>query len=177
MLGAEAELTVRPVTGLTLGGAVTYLDTKIQKYSGVDYVGTPRNFAGQPLPFASKWNYGVNAEYRFTTPSGGEPFIGVSVNGKSAADTVPGGGTIAVVNSVHTRVLPGLTYPFRTNAYTTVDGRLGYEGPDGRWSVMVWGKNIFNQYYWTNVVTASDFTSRYAGRGATYGVTLGFKVR
>ena len=38
------------------------------------------------------------------------------------------------------------------------------------------GKNIFNQYYWTNVVTASDFTSRYAGRGATYGVTLGFKV-
>ena len=177
VFGIEAELTVNPVTGLTLGGAVTYLDTKIQKYSGVDYVGTPRNFAGQPLPFASKWNYGVNAEYRFTTPSGGEPFIGVSVNGKSAADTVPGGGTIAVVNSVHTRVLPGLTYPFRTNAYTTVDGRLGYEGPDGRWSVMVWGKNIFNQYYWTNVVTASDFTSRYAGRGATYGVTLGFKVR
>ena len=38
------------------------------------------------------------------------------------------------------------------------------------------GKTIFNQYHWTNVVTASDFTSRYAGRGATYGVTLGFKA-
>ena len=177
VLGLEAELTLNPIRGLTFGGAVTYLDTKIRKYTGVDYVGTARNFAGQPLPFASKWNYGVNAEYRFTTPSGGEPFIGVSVNGKSAADTVPGGGTIAVVNSVHTRVLPGLTYPFRTNAYTTVDGRLGYEGPDGRWSVMVWGKNIFNQYYWTNVVTASDFSSRYAGPPATYGVTFGFKLR
>lgn len=177
VFGMEAELTVRPVSGLTIAGAVTYLDTKIEEYTGVDYVGTPRNFAGQALPFASKWNYSLNADYRFETASGGAPFFGVSVNGRSSADTVPGGRTITAVNSVHTRVLPGLLYPFRTNGFATVDGRIGYEAADGRWTGMIWAKNIFNKYYWTNVVTASDFSSRYAGMTATYGVTFSFKLQ
>ena len=177
VLGAEAELTVRPVTGLTLAAAVTYLDTRIQSYTGVDYVGTSRNFAGQPLPFAPQWSYGINADYRFETSAGGTPFFGVGVNGRSSTDTVPGGRSITVTNSVHTRILPGLTRPFRTNAYATVDARIGYEAADGRWSAMVWGKNVFNTYYWTNVVTASDFSARYAGLPATYGVTFGFKFQ
>ena len=115
--------------------------------------------------------------HKTDSTNGGAPFIGVSVNGRSATDTVPGGNSIVARNSAHTRVLPGLTYPFRTNSYATVDGRFGYDGPDQRWSVTVWGKNIFNKYYWTNVVTASDFSSRYAGPPATYGVTFGFKLR
>ena len=177
VFGAEADVTVRVADGLTLGGSVTYLDTSIRDYKGVDYVGTPRDFAGQPLPFAPKWSFGLNADYKKRMANGGAPFIGVSVNGRSATDTVPGGNSIVATNSTHTRVLPGLTYPFRTNSYATVDGRFGYDGPDQRWSVTVWGKNIFNKYYWTNVVTASDFSSRYAGPPATYGVTLGFKLR
>ena len=176
VMGAEADLTVRPINGLTLGASVTYLDTSIRRYSGVDYVGTARNFAGQPLPFAPKWSYGLNADYRWSRRDGGSPFIGVSVSGRSATDTVPGGNSIRAINGLNTRVLPGLVYPFRTNAFTTVDGRIGYDGPDKRWSVTVFGKNIFNKYYWTNVVTASDFSARYAGPPATYGVTLGFKV-
>lgn len=177
VLGGEAELTVRPIAGATLGAAVTYLDTQIQQYTGVDYVGTPRDFAGQALPFAPGWNYGFNAEYRWARPDRGTPFIGVSVNGRSDTDTVPGGREITAVNSVHTRVLPGLLYPFRTNAYATFDGRIGYEAPDARWSLMAFGKNIFNKYYWTNVVTSSDFSARYAGLPATYGVTFGLKIR
>ena len=177
VFGVEAELTVRPVTGLTLSGAVTYLDTKIEEYTGVDYVGTPRDFAGQTLPFASKWNYSLSADYRMQTASGGTPFFGANVNGRSSADTVPGGRTITAVNTVNSRVLPGLVYPFRTNGFATVDGRIGYEAADGRWTAMVWAKNIFNTYYWTNVVTASDFSARYAGMPATYGVTLAFKIR
>lgn len=177
VFGMEAELTVRPVAGLTLSGAVTYLDTKIEEYTGVDYVGTPRDFAGQTLPFASKWNYSLSADYRMQTASGGTPFFGASVNGRSSADTVPGGRTIIAVNTVNSRVLPGLVYPFRTNGFATVDGRIGYEAADGRWTAMVWAKNIFNTYYWTNVVTASDFSARYAGMPATYGVTLAFKIR
>ena len=177
VLGAEADLSVRVADGLTLGGSVTYLDTSIRKYQGVDYVGTPRNFAGQPLPFAPKWSFGLNADYKKIMANGGAPFIGFSVNGRSATDTVPGGNSIVAVNSAHTRVLPGLTTPFRTNSFATVDVRAGYDGPDQRWAVTFWGKNIFNKYYWTNVVTASDFSARYAGPPATYGVTMGFKLR
>ncbi len=175
VLGVEAELTLKPVDGLTLGVAVTYLDTKIQKYTGVDYVGVTRNFAGAALPFAPKWNYGFNADYRHELANGGTPFIGVTVRGQSASDTVPGGSSIMVTNTAHVRILPGLTRPFRTNAFKTVDARVGYEAADGRWTAMLWAKNLFNEYYWTNVVTASDFSARYAGRPATYGVTLAFK--
>lgn len=176
VFGAEAELTVKPVQGLTLGGAITYLDTKIQKYVGVDYIGNNRNFSGQPLPFTSKWNYGLNADYRFETAGGGAPFVGVSVNGHSSSDTVPGGNGIIIPPAATTRILPGLVHPFTTKAYATVDARLGYEAAGGRWKLMVWGKNILNEYYWTNVVTASDYSARYAGRPASYGVTLGFKL-
>ena len=95
--------------------------------------------------------------------------------GQSAADTVPGGNIIAVANNANTRVLPGLVFPFRTNAFATVDARIGYESEDERMSVMLWGKNVFNKYYWTNVVTASDFSARFAGRPATYGVTAAYK--
>ncbi len=176
VLGLESEFTIRPVAGLTMAAAITYLDTKIQRYLGVDYIGTNRNFAGEPLPFAPKWNYSFNVDYRLKTNGGGTPFVGVSVNGHSSSDTVPGGGTIPVTSAPTTRILPGLAFPFRTNSYTTVDGRLGYEAPGGRWRAMVWGKNIFNRYYWTNVVTRADFSSRYAGKPATYGLTIGFNI-
>lgn len=175
VIGAEAELTVRPADGLTIGAAVTYLDTKIQEYTGVDYVGVSRNFAGEPLPFAPEWNYGINIDYRAPATGIGVPFFGAGLRGQSASDTVPGGSTIAVTGGLPTRILPGLVYPFRTNAYALVDLRAGIESDDKRWSVMVYGKNIFDKYYYTNVVTASDFSARFTGRPATYGVTVTVK--
>lgn len=175
VVGAEAELTVRPTHGLTVGVAVTYLATKIQQYTGVDYVGVSRNFAGQPLPFAPKWNYGVNLDYRAEGATFGVPFFGVSVRGQSESDTVPGGGTIAVTSGPPTRILPGLVFPFQTNPYALVDLRAGIESKDGRWSAMIFGKNVFDKYYYTNVVTASDFSARFAGRPATYGITVSMK--
>ena len=50
-------------------------------------------------------------------------------------------------------------------------------GADGKWSVMVWGKNLGNKYYWNNVVTSSDFTARWAGMPATYGISWTTKTR
>ena len=59
----------------------------------------------------------------------------------------------------------------------TVDGRLGIEGPDGRWKVMVWGKNLFDKYYWSNVISSADAASRFAGTPRTFGVTLSVKTK
>jgi len=43
--------------------------------------------------------------------------------------------------------------------------------------VMFWGKNIANKYYWTNVISSADSAARFAGAPATYGVTIGFKMK
>jgi outer membrane receptor protein involved in Fe transport len=43
----------------------------------------------------------------------------------------------------------------------------------GRYRVMLWGKNVTNEFYVTNVTSAVvDGVARYAGFPATYGVTF-----
>ena len=60
------------------------------------------------------------------------------------------------------------------DAFTTVDMRLGIKARDDRWSLSVWGRNVFNEYYWTNQFVTQDVVVRYAAKPATYGVTLKF---
>jgi outer membrane receptor protein involved in Fe transport len=177
VLGAEGDVTLKPFQGMTLNGAITYVDSLIQDYVGTNIIGQPENFAGNPLPFAPKWSYRLDAEYRMVVATGGSPFIGLGANGQTLSDTAIGGGTLTVPDTLNVRVLPGLEHPYTTNTYTTVDARLGYESSDHRWTVMLWGKNIFNKYYWTNVVTTSDFSARFAGLPAWYGVTFSMKVK
>ena len=40
---------------------------------------------------------------------------------------------------------------------------------------MVWGKNLTNEFYLTNVNKYSDGEQRFAGMPVTYGVTLSYK--
>ena len=177
VFGFEEDLTLRPIEGLTLNPNVTFLDSEIQKYAGFNVLGQVENFAGERLPFTPKWSYGVNADYRYELPGGGAPFAGISIDGHTSADAALGGSGITIPAAPGTRVDPGITHPFVLNAYTTVDARIGYESADGRWKVMLWGKNIFNKYYWSNVVIADDSVFRLAAFPATYGVTLTVKLR
>ncbi len=175
VLGAEAELGFRPIDGLSLNANLTYLDTKITEYTGFNVLGNLVDAAGAPLPFASKWNYSLDGEYRTgALVRGGNAFFGGTVTGRSEADSAIDSDNVTIPSRPINKVLPGLVNPYKTNAFTTVDLRLGFEADQG-WRVMLWGKNIFNQYYWTNVVQNGDTGVRYAARPATYGVTFGFK--
>ena len=177
IFGAETDITFRPVRNLTLSGSITYLKSKVRKYTGFNVQGVVTDFAGEPLPFTPKWSYSVNADYRHPLAQGGAAFFGIGATGQSAADAALGGGSFIYPPDPLTRILPGLTHVFKLKPFATVNGRFGYEAPDERWRVMVWGKNIFNKYYWTNVIPALDTSARFAGQPATYGVTLGFKVK
>jgi len=177
IVGLETDVTVRPVDGLTLTASGTYLDSEITQYSGINVRGVVNNFNGDALPFTPKWSYGINADYRMTMANGGTPFVGVSVTGRSASDAVPGGARIPFSTGPNARILAGAAPIYQLNGYATVDARLGYEAEDGAWRIMFWGKNVFNKYYVTNTITSSDSVARFAGRPATYGVTIGFKTR
>lgn len=185
--GAEADVTIRAAQGLTLSGAVTYLNSKITKSPAAPYnynvLGQEDDFAGDDLPFTPEWSGSVNLDYRHELANGGTPFFGVTASARSKSDSQPGAKRMdyfagCQVDSSNNPVcfLPdGVTNPFTLNGYATVDGRIGYEAPEGAWRVMFWGKNIFNKYYWTNVISSADSAARFAGRPATYGVTFGFK--
>ena len=180
--GAEADITVRPVDGLTINTAVTYLNSKITANPALsrryNIYGQIDNFVGDPLPFTPKWSGVVNVDYRHKMESGGAAFAGVSVNARSRSDAVIGANRIPFPYSAASRTRPDLAgNVFNIKGYATVDARIGYEAADGEWKVMLWGKNVFDKYYWTSVIPSIDSQARFAGMPATYGVTLGFAIK
>lgn len=182
VFGAEADVTVRPVHGLTINAAVTYLKSKITENPPTNrrynIYGQLDNFVGDPLPYTPKFSGVVNVDYRHQTKSGGSAFVGASVNARSRSDAVIGANRIPFPYSAASHTRPGLAgNVFNVKGYATADARIGYEAADGAWKAMVWGKNIFNKYYWTSVIPSIDSQARFAGMPVTYGVTLGFAIK
>lgn len=176
--GAETDVSVFPLDGLTINLAVTYLDSKItkgpQSPKNFNIYGLPDHFEGDPLPFTPEWSGALNVDYR-THLWGGAPFLGFTLNTRSKSDAVIGAHRIDFPASETSTVRPGVDDVFGVDGYTTVDARLGYEAEDGAWKVMLWGKNIFDEYYWTTVIPSNDSAARFAGRPATFGITTAFK--
>lgn len=173
--GAELEVSVRPMSGLTLTGSATYLDAKVKEYEGVVgetlvsglRVPVTASFKGVRLPFAPEFQYNVRADYSFPVSDSLQGSLGVGINGQT--------------KSIATLVLPG-TSPFGVdselfdvNARTLVNLSAGVGAADESWKITFWGKNVFNKYYWTNAIQVFDNVVRYAGRPAEYGVTLGLR--
>jgi outer membrane receptor protein involved in Fe transport len=177
VFGTELEVQARPLRGLSLTASGTYLDAKVREYNGVvgesvDPVSGLRtavtaSFRDVQLPFSPKFQYNVRADYEFPIGSALRGYLGGGVNGQT--------------KSVATLVLPG-TSPFGVPSdLFKVDGRAlvnlnaGIGSEDNRWRFMVWGKNVFNDYYWTNALQAFDNVVRYPGRPAEYGVAMSLR--
>jgi outer membrane receptor protein involved in Fe transport len=176
IVGAEFDVTAKPIQGLTVSAAATYLQSRIDTYKGYNVQGIIENFAGTGLPYTPKWSGLLDGEYRFSTPRG-TPFFGASVNLRASTAATLGGDSLILPSAPTTRVKPGVTYPYEMPGYHTVDARLGYEDQGGKWSVELWGKNILNQYYVVSVITGSDAVSRVVGRPATYGIMFSYKYQ
>lgn len=168
--GVELEVTLRPVRGLSIPASISYIDAKIDEFVGINGVGLAGDFAGSVIPFTPKYQFSVNPEYRFKLANRVQAFIGGGVSYRSSAISVVGG----ALNPPS--AFPADILASGIKAYTLVDLRAGVDIND-KFHFSVFGKNVFNQYYWTNVFLSSDTTSRYAGQPATYGVSLGFTFR
>jgi outer membrane receptor protein involved in Fe transport len=195
ILGAEAEVTIRPARNLTLQGGLTYLDSKVQADNGARFVGPtaygnscganleaggpgpagPCDLTGSELPFTPKFSYSLNADYRFELSNASAFFLGAGVRGQSSSVATLDGREIEFRQLATDRNAPGIGKPFIIPSYTVVDARVGYEFGEGRYKVMLYGKNIFNEYYVTNANHYLDTTVRFVGMPATYGITLSLR--
>lgn len=170
IFGAELEAVVIPTDGLTLTGAVTYLNTKVKKYDGtvgsaVDpntglRVPVTQSFAGADLPFSPKWQYSTSARYERGVADALRGYVAVDVSGQSNSSTI-------------LSVTPGDLKDYAIGSRFLVGGSVGLKSEAG-WSASFWGRNIFNKYYVTSAQLSYDNIVRYAGRPAEYGVTVGF---
>lgn len=163
--GAELQATLRPAQGLNLSLSGAYTDGKITDFTGVNFAGVVADFDGTVMPLAPKWEGAASVEY--TWPGDRlRPFVGVDVSARSHTFSIIGGQD-AIFNGEQA---------FKLKGYTLVDLRAGVGAADGSWSATVFGKNVFNTYYWGNATALYDNLVRYAGMPATYGVTLNFKM-
>lgn len=166
--GFEIEMSIRPTRGLVINSTFTYLDATIKKFRGINSGGINADFAGANVPYTPKYQIGTNVDYEFPVSNSLNAFVGAGLNFRS--DTVATiGGEINPAG-----VTSPVTTVFEISDYTLIDLRAGIASADGRWRATVWGKNVGNAYYWNNVVAAFDTIGRYAGKPATYGVSLSF---
>lgn len=171
--GFELDISGRPADGLTLSASATYLDAKVVDYVGsIGYEPDPNlpgfvrsvdvSFKGARLPFAPELQYSLRGDYDTAISESLNGFVGVGVSGQTK--------TIGILS-----VLPEQKDLYKINARALVDGNIGIRAGDDSWKVTLWGKNIFNKYYWTNTIEAYDTVVRYAGRPAEYGISVGVK--
>ena len=172
ILGVEADVIYQLTDNLTITGAVTYVDSEITDYEGTNLLGQANDFSGDRIPFTPELTYSLDLDYRIPLSRGGEVFMGLRATGQTDSDAAIGADRIAWPTGPYSRAVD--THPYELDGYTTLDARLGYETSDGKWRFMLWGKNITDEYYWTTIIPASDDIARFAGRPATYGVTVAF---
>ena len=158
--GIEAEVNVRPVSGLTLSGAATYLETEYKDFRDIAcYIGQPLlpfgtirtdprqcirvsatgsglTFGtGLPLPDAPKLTYTLAATYE-----------------------VPVGGLVASGN-VNWFWRDDVTYSsngdpgLRQDSYGLLGASIGVRDPGNRWHLSVFARNLLDKSFVSRVIS------------------------
>ena len=166
--GAEIDFKWLPAEGWTLGGAVSYTDTKIGSFIGSNQLGQEIEFDGSEFPFAPNWQATVNAQYDWAFSANKMGFV--------AVDASYSGSTQSDYKSKDLTTTGGQPYQydplFDIDGYTIINARLGVASQDGSWRAFLYARNLTDEFYYTNVLQAIDMQTRYAGKPSTYGITF-----
>ena len=168
--GFEIEASGSPFHGLSASAAFNYTDAKIKTFTGINAAGVIATFDGTRVPFTPKYQASFSADYKAPLSGSIDGFVGGTVSYRASTVAIIGGDF-----PTPTITASAVGNPFIIGAYTLVDLRAGIAASDNRWRVSIYGKNVFNKYYWTNVVAAFDTIGRYAGMPGTYGVAFSYK--
>ncbi|MDE2012229.1 MAG: TonB-dependent receptor [Alphaproteobacteria bacterium] len=158
MKGVEAEAIVRPVTGLTLDASYSYLEATFSKFIYVDSAGTAVNLHGTSLLRAPKNKVTAAADYTLDGPFNGawDFHYEWRYTGTQLAELAD----------------PSQTQP----AFTVSDANITWMSNDNRWSAELWGKNLFNEHYISELYVIGPGGVGVFGEPRTYGVTVRYRL-
>ena len=142
-IGAELELTARPIPGLELSAGLGLLDAEFQ--NGVDFA-TGQAIEGKRTPFTPDLTYNVAAQYR--SESGFFGRLEVVGFGKTYFDNL---------NTIE------------QDSFALVNARLGYEFDN--YGIYLFANNLFDEEYLTQAFDFGG-TLAVAGAPQTFGVQL-----
>lgn len=156
--GIEGELTIRPVSALTLVGNALWLKTKVKGYVGTNAAGQTQNFDGARFIYSPEWTLS------------GTAFFDKPVND-----------TLNITANANVRYQSRQTTIFEINPlydikpYTVANASLGLKAPDDSWALSIWGRNLFDEYYWNAVASNANIVVRFPGQVRTFGATAAFR--
>jgi len=146
--GIEAELSLRPVDGLSIDGAVSYVDFK---YTSINpLAGGPSNPTGPQLdgvpPYTPKWKWSAGAQYEIDLGDSGSvtPRIDAAYQG-----TMSGGASNNVLENIP--------------HYMVANGRITWRNGGRDLEISGEVTNLFDKYYY---LTAYDLSAAGAGFAA-----------
>jgi iron complex outermembrane receptor protein len=145
--GVELEATINPMRDLRLNAGLTYAKTKYRNNLVGSDDGDPLNPALRMLPgnkISNAPKFVATGALAWTPPIGGSGVTGLLYVDARYTDNYNTGSDL---------------FPQKMQqSYTIVNGRVGIRGPDDRWSIELWGQNLFNKNY-AQVAFNSPFQS------------------
>lgn len=168
--GLEFETFYAPTENLYLSLSGSYLDAKYESYVGGPKIivptGTPptpgrtQDLSGKRLSFVPKWTVSSSISYErsFSKFNG---FAHLAARYRGERNVTSEQNPIADQGS-----------------YVTANATIGISDPEGRWSLSLWGKNIFDEEFtdgiFNSVIQAGSFNA-YPGDPRVYGATVRFQ--
>jgi outer membrane receptor protein involved in Fe transport len=157
--GGELAAQWAPVDGLRITPSISYQNSKIKgEFVDFDFLGREADFGGEPFPAAPELQADLDVSYTWNLPTGWSAFVGAHANYQD--ETYASFGEFDIL---------------KQDSYTLVDLRAGLERDE--WKVTLWGRNVTDEYYWTNVSFAADSMVRFTGMPATYGVSVNYRFQ
>jgi len=167
LLGAEAELQVRPVPGLLVSAGLGWLDSEYEDFTVTKTIQTSRNpnpipvkfdYSGNRLVLAPEWNLSLVSEYEIPLCGWGSlvPHYDVNYRSKVYFD-------------------PQMLDPISQDGYWLHNARIAYRTPDERIELAFWVLNLFEKEYKLDVydqTRSRDSILEAWAEPRTYGVTL-----
>jgi len=157
--GFELEVTARPLRGLTLNGALSFLDSEYDEFlTNNPATLAPEDVSGNTLPFAPEWT--LNAGFRYTIPIGEIAFLTLRCD------------YIWKDDMYFTEFESKLT---KQKAFDLINAGITLETADGKLKLDFFGKNLQETEYWGNLYQFGFTPQGVYGEVTpprTFGVTL-----
>ncbi|HEX7759652.1 MAG TPA: TonB-dependent receptor [Caulobacteraceae bacterium] len=168
--GAEVSAEWRPIHGLRLNVAATYLDSKVTSdfinfstyiLSASDTI----NYKGEAFPYTPKWSVQYGVRYDWSLTGSWDAYVSADASYQS-----PTVGAFGAFRAADTGA-PSLAI----KGYGLLNLAAGVQSADKHWAIDLFGRNVTNTYYWSTVYWASDQTFRVAGQPSTYGIRVHYR--
>jgi len=140
--GFELDLIAKPARNFRVNASIAYLDSTFTSYPAGSALpgfpaGSTQSLTGTSANYAPDWSGTLGAEWRINLGSSGLRLVN-SVSASFVSDQMIGG----VTDNNYLQV--------SQDGYALLGGRIELQGPDERWSIAVYGRNLTNKYYAVN---------------------------